>query len=259
MLEFLNRTIGAPQHKDAMSSAAPLVDGVCIHSYNNDGGDGWTKPGFVSQTLRQVEVMKREVRRRSSTMPLWCGECGPHNRGGVVNVTDRFISSLWYTDTLGALATVGVSEFGRQSLVGSHYSLLDVNDGFSPNPDFYAAVLWQRIMGARVLKAEVSVAERDPTGGYARAAAALDALHVYAHCGASKYGHTGRVALAFVNIDQNASFAALRCTWKGLHVRVTTSAAAVATTAQEAMQRGRSGTSPPLDSYPSPSCSTATS
>ena len=37
-------------------------------------------------------------------------------------------------------------------------------------------------------------------------AQATDGLHVYAHCGATKGGHDGKVALAFVNIEPNASF-----------------------------------------------------
>merc|ERR1712232_1503316 len=81
-----------------------VLDGVVIHSYNNDGGDFWKRPGFLSQTLAQAENMLRESRKYSSTIGLWCGECGPHNTGGVENITDRFISSFWYADALGGLA-----------------------------------------------------------------------------------------------------------------------------------------------------------
>ena len=88
-----------------------------MHGYNNDGGNGWKQAGFLSEVLHQAVALKSERRKRSSTMPLWLGESGPHNHGGIQNVTDRFISSLWYADALGKLASIGVSEFGRQALV----------------------------------------------------------------------------------------------------------------------------------------------
>ena len=51
---------------------------------------------------------------------LWCGECGPHNDGGLAGKTDRFMSSLWYADALGGLARLGLAEFGRQARQGVH-------------------------------------------------------------------------------------------------------------------------------------------
>jgi len=58
-----------------------ILDGVVMHSYNNDGGEYWQRPGFLSQTLVQAENMLQESRKHSATVPLWCGECGPHNQG----------------------------------------------------------------------------------------------------------------------------------------------------------------------------------
>ena len=47
------------------------------------------------QTLEQAETMLAATRASSPTTPLWCGECGPHNAGGLPNVTDTFMSSFW--------------------------------------------------------------------------------------------------------------------------------------------------------------------
>ena len=47
------------------------------------------------QTLEQAETMLAATRASSATTPLWCGECGPHNAGGLPNVTDTFMSSFW--------------------------------------------------------------------------------------------------------------------------------------------------------------------
>lgn len=64
---------------------------------------------------------------REAAVPLWCGECGPHNGGGLANVTDRVLSSFWYLDALAGLAKAGLQQFGRQALAGSHYGLLQVS------------------------------------------------------------------------------------------------------------------------------------
>lgn len=33
------------------------TDVIVMHSYNNDGGDGWEKPGFLQQTMQQAKAM----------------------------------------------------------------------------------------------------------------------------------------------------------------------------------------------------------
>ena len=159
------------------------VDSVCMHSYNNDGGDGWKRPGFLNQTRRQAEIMLAEVRKNNPNTPLWCGECGPHNGGGVSNITDRFISSFWYADALGGLARMGLQEFGRQSLVGSHYGLVEAHT-FFPNPDYWVALLFTRLMGPTVL--DVVVQNDD------------ELVNVYAHCSAQR---AGAISIVVVNID----------------------------------------------------------
>ena len=92
-------------------------------SYNNHGGDNWTKPGFLDDSWSQASAMYPLA--AEANVPLWCGECGPHN-GGVKDVTDRVISSFWYMDALGGLARLGLQQHGRQALVGAYYGLLQV-------------------------------------------------------------------------------------------------------------------------------------
>eukprot|EP00912_Choanoflagellata_sp_UC4_P001588 UC4_evm1s1008 len=110
-----------------------ILDNVNMHSYNNDGG--WPKPGFLKQTKEQAIAMLNMTVKYDTggRAHLWCGECGPHNGGGIVNVTDRITSSFWYIDALGALAKMGLQQHGRQSLSGSHYGLLQLGT-FKPNP-----------------------------------------------------------------------------------------------------------------------------
>lgn len=57
-----------------------LISDTCMHSYNNDGGMGWSKPGFLNETLTQARFILRDIRAHSASTNLWCGECGPHNQ-----------------------------------------------------------------------------------------------------------------------------------------------------------------------------------
>ena len=60
------------------------------------------------QTLEQAETMLAATRASSATTPLWCGECGPHNAGGLPNVTDTFTSSFWVRAPRRSSATAGM-------------------------------------------------------------------------------------------------------------------------------------------------------
>ena len=173
-----------------------------MHSYNNDGGGGaWAAPGFLNETALQAAGLRALLDAQGAAgarTPLWCGECGPHNGGGILNVTDRARSSYWYTDALLGLPLLGVTRFSRQSLAGGRYGLL-ANDDYLPRPDYFAALAYARLAGARVLN--VSLA-----GAGAGAAAA--SLRVYARCAAPALAMPpGSVTLDFINIDAAQSFA----------------------------------------------------
>lgn len=121
-----------------------LVDALCVHSYDNDA---WSSiPPRASQLKTQLDTVVK-----GTSLPVWCGECGPHNQGGIQNVTDRVISSFWYLDALGSLAKLGVQQFGRQSIAGGRYGLLDQSNNYNPNPDFWVAATWSQLMGPIVL------------------------------------------------------------------------------------------------------------
>ena len=71
----------------------------------------------------------------------------------------------------------------RQTLSGSDYGLID-DATLTPRPDYWASVLWKRLMGTTVL----AVAPASST--------APKATSVYAHCAK---GVTGGVAVVYVN------------------------------------------------------------
>lgn len=219
MQHFLNETL-----------STDVLNAVCMHSYNNDGGHNWKHPGFLKQTLTQAHTMLDETRKYSLTTPIWCGECGPHNGGGIKNVTDRVISSFWYMDALGGLARTGFQQFGRQALIGSHYGLLSNDGNFQPNPDLYTALAWKKLMGTRVLKITLTPTEKNylntekikandkQDNVYDRQVntsnlpssinlndVIADNFHIYAHCSRASVS-SGSVTIAFINISPNITF-----------------------------------------------------
>ena len=184
--------------------AAGSLDAVVMHSYNNDGGDGWSRPGFLGQTMQQAQAMLAETRKHSRTAPLWCGECGPHNAGGLANTTDTFMSSFWFSDALAGLAKFGLSQFGRQALVGGNYGLLQEHT-FHPNPDLYLAIAWKQLMGQEVLNATVAATGGDVSDDIGAT------LHVYAHCepaqSAGQRASVGKaVTLLFINVSPQTEY-----------------------------------------------------
>ncbi|MBA0746370.1 hypothetical protein Gogos_008894 [Gossypium gossypioides] len=74
----------------------------------------------------------------------------------------------------------------RQALTGGNYALLNTTT-FAPNPDYYGALLWHKVMGSRVL----SVTHKGSPY-----------LRVYSHCSKKEPG----VSFVFINLSKNTSF-----------------------------------------------------
>ena len=143
--------------------------------------------GLLStETLREFEkrslIIVRWLKQYSPDSIQWLGETGPAQCGGKAAITDRFGASLWWLSHMGIAARYGNKTIIRQSLVGGDYALLRYQQGYSPNPDFWASLLWQQNMGP----VGFPVAE---TGGTLRA---------FAHCHVSRDG-----VMAMVLINQN--------------------------------------------------------
>jgi hypothetical protein len=117
--------------------------------------------------------------------PIWLTETAEAACGGNPWASS-FLDSFRYLDQLGRLARQGVQVVAHNTLAASDYALLDGNT-LSPRPNYWAALLWRRLMGTTVL---------DP-GVPLRAG-----LHTYAHC---LRGTRGGVALLVINTDKAAS------------------------------------------------------
>lgn len=98
--------------------------------------------------------------------PMWITETAQAACGGD-RWASQYVDVIRYVDTLGRLATGDGDAVFHNTLASSDYGLID-EDGFEPRPDYWAAVLWQRLMGPEVL----AVGPGDAVAG----------LALYAHC-----------------------------------------------------------------------------
>jgi heparanase 1 len=93
-----------------------------------------------------------------------------------------FLDSFRFLDQAARLAKQGVKAIFHNTLAASEYGLLD-QAIFAPRPNYWAALLWRRLMGPVVLDAGPS----------------RPGLHLYAQC---LRGHPGGVALLAINTSR---------------------------------------------------------
>ncbi len=91
--------------------------------------------------------------------PLWLAETGNAQFGGEPGLSDRYLASLWWLDQLGLLAVHHHDVVVRQTLAGSNYQLLTA-DTLEPLPDYWASLLWKKLMGRRVLAVQATGSDR---------------------------------------------------------------------------------------------------
>lgn len=117
--------------------------------------------------------------------PIWITETAGAACGGNPWAS-RYRETFHYLIQHGSLARHGVQVIMHNTLVGSDYGLL-AEVTFRPRPDYWAALLWHRLMGTTVL---------DPR------AAPQRNLYLYAQC---LPRHSGGVAVLAVNAGRRAA------------------------------------------------------
>ncbi len=122
--------------------------------------------------------------RYEAGKPVWVTEIADAACGGNPWAA-TFLDSFRYTDTLGRLAKQGVAVLFHNTLASSEYGLIEAST-FKPRPNYWAALLWRRIMGRSVLDAGAS----------------REGLHIYAHC---LRGEPGGVALLAINNSRSTT------------------------------------------------------
>jgi hypothetical protein len=182
---------------DILKATGPVFDAFSYHFYGAVssrcaplGQPGGTTPAAALTEdwlgrSEKSEVFYAAIRDRLEPgKPIWNTETAQAACGG-----DRwaatFLDSFRYLNQLGILARRGVQIHLHNTLAASDYGLLDEKT-YEPRPNYWAALLWRRLMGTTVL---------DP------GASPAPSLHLYAHC---LRGKPGGVALLAINAGQTA-------------------------------------------------------
>ncbi len=183
---------------DLMKAAGPGIDAFSYHFYGaravrcmfrgsekQTTSDQALSEDWLSRT-DQAESYYRELRDRfEPDKPMWLTETGGASCGG--NPWNAaFLDTFRYLDQLGRLAKRGVKVVAHNTLAASDYALVD-QDSLLPRPNYWAAVLWRKLMDATVLDAGSSGSPN---------------VHLYAHC---LRGVRGGVALLAINTDRDSS------------------------------------------------------
>ncbi|GMI63526.1 glucuronidase 1 [Hibiscus trionum] len=173
-------------------SGQGVVDGLTHHIYNLGPGDDPNMmnkvldPSYLSQVSQTYKGVSDVVNEFRPQLGAWVSESGGALKGRSKDVSRTFADGFWYLDQMGMASTYDQKVFCRQALIGGNYGLLNATT-FVPNPDYYGALLWHRLMGSIVLAV---TKESDPN------------LRVYAHCAKKKPG----VSLIFINLSKDRSF-----------------------------------------------------
>ncbi|MCP3446653.1 hypothetical protein [Bradyrhizobium sp. CCGUVB14] len=179
--------------RDLLAASGPGVDRFSYHHYNTIsprcGGRDDPAQALSDQWLARTDSTLAIYRDLRDTFepgkPIWLTETADAACGG--NRWDKtFLDTFRYLDQLGRLAKAGVQVVTHNTLAASDYGLLDETT-FRPRPNYWAALLWHRLMGPTVLETGLAV---------------VPGLHVYAHCHPKL---NGAVTLLAINTSRDAS------------------------------------------------------
>lgn len=142
---------------------------------------------WLSRAMTAEEFYSGIRDRFEPGKPLWITETADAACGGDPWAS-TFLDSFRYLDQHARMAQKGVQVIAHNTLAASDYGLLDQTT-LTPRPNYWAALLWARLMGTTVLDPGSSPSPQ---------------LHLYAQC---LRQHPGGVALLAINLDRAASYA----------------------------------------------------
>ncbi|CAN4088400.1 unnamed protein product [Withania somnifera] len=173
-------------------SGPGTVNVVTHHIYNLGPGsdarlaDKILNPEYLDRVSDTYRSLTQTILRNGPWASAWVGESGGAYNSGGPNVSNTFVDSFWYLDQLGMAAKHHTKVYCRQTLIGGNYGLLDTNT-FVPNPDYYSALLWNRLMGKEVLDVSINGSPH---------------LRSYAHCTKDRAG----VTLLLINLNNQIHY-----------------------------------------------------
>ena len=184
--------------EEMLKDTGPVFDVFSYHFYGTIsrrcaaamGGNAGTTPeaALTEEWLSRTDSVEAfYAGLRDKFLPgkaIWLTETAQAACGGD-KWASTFIDSFRYLNQLGTLAQHGVQVVAHNTLAASDYGLLDEKT-FAPRPNYWAALLWRKLMGTTVLNPGKSPATD---------------LRLYAHC---LRNVPGGVALLAINTSRTA-------------------------------------------------------
>lgn len=174
---------------DLMKVTPPVFDALSYHFYGTVShrcmGNLKLEQALTSDWLDRtdtVEAFYAAIRDKYLPgKPMWLNETAEAACGGDP-LAREFVDVFRFLNQFGSLAQKGVRVVMHNTLASSDYGLLDQST-YDPRPDYWAAVLWKRMMGPVVL---------DP------GAPKDQSVRIFAHC---TVGEHGGVTILALNAD----------------------------------------------------------
>jgi len=184
--------------EEMLKDTGPVFDAFSYHFYGTIsrrcaaamGGNAGTTPeaALTDEWFSRTDSVEAfYAGLRDKFLPgkaIWLTETAQAACGGD-KWASTFIDSFRYLNQLGTLSQRGVQVVAHNTLAASDYGLLDEKT-FAPRPDYWAALLWRKLMGTTVLNPGASSAPD---------------LRLYAHC---LRNTPGGVALLVINTSRTA-------------------------------------------------------
>lgn len=169
---------GMLNSEELLKATGPIYDAFSYHVYpavsqrcsGMSPATATTQEAALSEKLLaradEINAFYTSLRNRFEPgKPLWVTETADAACGGNPWAS-TFLDTFRYLDEHARLAQQSVQVVAHNTLAASDYGLVDENT-FAPRPNYWAALLWRRLMGTTVLKPSSAKAE---------------GLHLYAHC-----------------------------------------------------------------------------
>src|SRR5438270_7613995 len=185
--------------EDLLKATGPVFDVFSYHLYAaasqrcarmGDKGQTTATAALSEDWLSRPEKIDEHYAtlrdRFQPGKPLWITETADAACGGNPWAS-TFIDSFRYLIEHASLARRGVKVIMHNTLAASDYGLLDQNT-LEPRPNYWATVLWRKLMGTTVLDPHIR---------------ATPNVYTYAHCLA---GRPGNVAVLVINADRQRTF-----------------------------------------------------
>ncbi|XP_051537656.1 heparanase isoform X1 [Myxocyprinus asiaticus] len=180
-----------------LETGAAAINACTWHHYYVNGRDtsleDFLDPRVLDTLASKINQVLKTVQSVSPGKKVWLGETSSAYGGGAIGLSDTFVAGFMWLDKLGLGAKLGLDVIIRQVLIGSGtYHLVD--DNLDPLPDYWLSLLYKRLVGPEVLKAEVHT-----NSGFKKQ------IRVYLHCTNRKSTNyrQGAVTLFALNLNKS--------------------------------------------------------